>query len=143
MYVRIHDAGMGPYPPRVALALRTPGWGLASSRQRCQETCQCQAVCVSRLSRQISIMSRHMTPIPGRKTPHYLYGNPYLYYLLLVFGCCVLPCRAAQQPQRPRQHTASDIGGRQPAISSQWLAPATDHHGCLSGAGETFSLAFQ
>ena len=32
MYGRIHDAGMGPYPPRAALNLRTPGWGLASSQ---------------------------------------------------------------------------------------------------------------
>ena len=28
MYARINDAGMGPYPPRVALALRTPVWSL-------------------------------------------------------------------------------------------------------------------
>ena len=27
MYGRIHDPGMGPYPPRMAIALRTPGWG--------------------------------------------------------------------------------------------------------------------
>ena len=27
MYGRISDSGMSPYPPRVALALRTPGWG--------------------------------------------------------------------------------------------------------------------
>ena len=27
MYGRISDSGMGPYPPRVALALRTPGKG--------------------------------------------------------------------------------------------------------------------
>ena len=32
MYVRIHDAGTGRYPPRVALALRSPGWGIASSQ---------------------------------------------------------------------------------------------------------------
>ena len=27
MYGRIYDPGMGSYPPRVSLALRTPGWG--------------------------------------------------------------------------------------------------------------------
>ena len=31
MYGRIHDTGMGPYPPRVTLALRIQGWGLAMS----------------------------------------------------------------------------------------------------------------
>ena len=32
MYGRINDAGMGPCPPRAALDLRTPGWGLTSSQ---------------------------------------------------------------------------------------------------------------
>ena len=32
MYERIRDAGMGLYPPRAALDIRTPGWGLASSQ---------------------------------------------------------------------------------------------------------------
>ena len=27
MYGRTHDSGMGSYPPRVALAVQTPGWG--------------------------------------------------------------------------------------------------------------------
>ena len=27
MYGSIHDPGMGPYPLRIALAPRTPGWG--------------------------------------------------------------------------------------------------------------------
>ena len=32
MYGNISDRGMGPYPPRVALALRTPGWGFDAVR---------------------------------------------------------------------------------------------------------------
>ena len=32
MYGRIHDAGMGPYPPRVTLAIRIPGWGFHNVR---------------------------------------------------------------------------------------------------------------
>ena len=32
MYGRIHHAGMEPYPPRAALDLRTPRWGLGSSQ---------------------------------------------------------------------------------------------------------------
>ena len=28
----ISDPGLGPYPPRMALALRTPGWGLHTVR---------------------------------------------------------------------------------------------------------------
>ena len=32
MHGRISDPGMGPYPPRAALALRTSGWGLAMSQ---------------------------------------------------------------------------------------------------------------
>ena len=32
MYGRIHDAGVGPYPPRAALDLRTPRWGLGRSQ---------------------------------------------------------------------------------------------------------------
>ena len=27
MYVRISDPGIGPYPTRVVLSLRAPGWG--------------------------------------------------------------------------------------------------------------------
>ena len=32
IYGGINDAGMGPYPPRVALVLRTPRWGLTRSQ---------------------------------------------------------------------------------------------------------------
>ena len=32
MNERISDPGMGPYPPRVALALRTPVWGFLTVR---------------------------------------------------------------------------------------------------------------
>ena len=32
MYVRISDLDMGPYPSRVVLALRTPGWGFHTVR---------------------------------------------------------------------------------------------------------------
>ena len=32
MYGRISDLGMETYPPRVALALRTPGWGFHTLR---------------------------------------------------------------------------------------------------------------
>ena len=32
MYGRISDWGMEPYPHRVALALRTPGWGFHTVR---------------------------------------------------------------------------------------------------------------
>ena len=32
MYGRIHDPGMGPYPHRVALAPRAPGWDFHTVR---------------------------------------------------------------------------------------------------------------
>ena len=79
--------------------------------QRCQGTCQCQAVC---LSRQIS-MSRHMIPIPGRKTPHYLYGNP----KFMLFRRCVL-CAAMSSSTAAAAATAADrTRHKQPAASSQ------------------------
>ena len=40
-------------------------------------------------------MSRRMTPIPGRKTHHYLYGNPYLFYLLLGVLRAAMPSSTA------------------------------------------------
>ena len=32
IYGRIYEPGMGPYPPRVAPAKRTPGWGFHTVR---------------------------------------------------------------------------------------------------------------
>ena len=43
MYGKISDSGMGSYRPRVALALRTPGWGLHTMRGGTYRAGRCQA----------------------------------------------------------------------------------------------------
>ena len=59
--------------------------------------------------------------------------TPYLCY----FICVWVPRAAMPSSTAAAAAAASDrTKNRQPAASSQWLAPATDHHECLSGVGE-------
>ena len=52
-------------------------------------------------------------------------------------------CHAEQHSSRigrTRPHQTYAAGSQQSAVSSQWLAPATGPHGCLSGSGELYLL---
>ena len=46
--------------------------------------------------------------------------------MLLVIWVCVLPCRAAQPPQRPGSRLHQTYAAGSQLRSSRWLAPATD-----------------
>lgn len=63
----------------------------------CQETCNRQAVSqsVKYFSQGVSIRLGGLSPIPARKTPHFLCGNSYF----TVFLCCCCLLRAVYQHQ--------------------------------------------
>ena len=57
-------------------------------------------------------MSRHITPIPGRKTLHCRFGNPpYLCYPGYLGVRAAMPS-STTAAQRPRQETAPDMGSQ-------------------------------
>ena len=66
------------------------------------------SVCQGCLSRQIS-MSRHMFPIPDRKTLQYLCGNP-LFYDSCCSGVCAAMPSSTTAAQRPRQQASPAAG---------------------------------
>ena len=90
--------------------------------QRCHETCQRQAVCYGCLSRQIS-MSSHMNPIPGRKTHHYLYGNP----LFMLFVVWVLRAAMPSSTAAAAAAAADRTRHKQPAANSQQSVVGTSN----------------
>ena len=70
MYGRIHDPGLGPYPLRVALALRIPGWGFHNVRGRIDPGVPVSPVCWSCRCMEGSLMRGwDLIPLPALRTP--------------------------------------------------------------------------